>query len=95
LGHFDGRLPDDYRFTIGPPSDIYLSYEKAVHFMSYVAGRFGRAAGARLYRAIGAENPVAPGTWRYHLDRACRATLHVPFATLERDWARQVTKELS
>jgi hypothetical protein len=94
-GRFDGRLPDDYRFTIGPPSDIYLSYEKAVHFMSYVAGRFGRASGARLYRAIGAENPVAPGTWRYHLDRACRATLHVPFATLQRDWARQVTKELS
>jgi hypothetical protein len=92
---FDGHLPDDYRYTIGPPSDIYLSYEKAEHFMRYIAGRFGRTAGARLYRAIGTENPFAPGTWRYHLDRACRATLHVPFATLERDWARQVTKELS
>ena len=94
-GRFDGRLPDDYRFTIGPPSDIYLSYEKAFHFMDYVAHRFGRAAGARLYRAIGAENPVSPGTWRYHLDRACRATLHVSFASLERDWARRVTKELA
>jgi hypothetical protein len=92
---FDGHLPDDYRFTVGPPPDIYLSYEKAIDFMSYVGDRFGRTAGARLYRAVGTETPIAPGTWRYHLDHACRATLHVSFTTLERDWARHVTKELS
>jgi len=94
-GVFDGHLPKDYLFTIGPPSDIYLAYEEAVDFVAYIASRFGRSAGARLYRAIGAENPIAPGTWRYHLDHACRATLHAPFATLERDWARSVVKELS
>ena len=94
-GRFDGHPPADYRFTIGPPADIYLSYEKAIHFLTYVGERFGRAAGAKLYRAIGAENPVSPGTWRYHLDRACRAALRVSFATLERDWARAVLKDLS
>ena len=92
---FDNHLPDDYRFITGPPPDIYLSYEKSDHFMAYLDTRFGRAAGARLYRAVGTENPVAPGTWRYHLDRACRALFRLPFATVERDWARAAVKELS
>jgi hypothetical protein len=92
-GRFDRHLPDDYRFTTGPPSDIYLSYEKADHFTTWLGTRFGRASGARLYRAVGTETPIAPGTWRYHLDRACRALLHVPFVTLERDWSRAVSKE--
>jgi hypothetical protein len=94
-GRFDRHLPPDYLFSVGPPSDIYLAYEEAVSFVSYVASRFGRAAGARLYRAIGAENPIAAGTWRYHLDRACRDLFHIPFASLERDWARMVLKELA
>jgi len=94
-GRFDRHLADDYRFVVGPPPDIYLSYEKSIHFMTYVGSRYGRAAGARFYRALGTENPVSPGTWRYHLDRACRAALNVSFATLERDWAKTVTKELS
>jgi hypothetical protein len=48
-----------------------------------------------LYKALSTETSVAPGTWRYHLDRACRSALGLPFATLERDWARTVVKELS
>ena len=94
-GRFDNRLPDDYRFTAGPPSDIYLSYEKADNFTAYLGTRFGYAAGARLYRGVGTENPVEPGTWRYHLDQVCRVLFHIPFATLERDWARAAIKELS
>ena len=92
---FDRRLPQDFLFIAGPPSDIYLSYEESVAFASYIGRRFGRPSAARLYRAVGAENPIAPGTARYHLDRACRATLGVPFATLQRDWARDVIKEHS
>ena len=92
---FTGQLPPDYLFSAGPPDDIYLAYEEAVDFIAYIASRFGRAAGARLYRAIGAENHVAPGTWRYHLDRACRTLFHSSFDALERGWARQVTKEFS
>ena len=94
-GRFDRHLPPDYLFSVGPPPDIYLAYEEAVDFVAYIASRYGRAAGARLYRAIGADNPIAAGSWRYHLDRACRATFHVPFATLERDWARRAIKDLS
>jgi hypothetical protein len=94
-GRFDSHLPDDYRFTTGPASDIYLSYEKADSFTAYLGTRFGNAAGARLYRAVGTENPVDPGTWRYHLDRESRVLFHIPFTTLERDWARQAVRELS
>ena len=94
-GRFDRKLVRDFVFTIGPPSDIYLSYEEAVDLIAYVGGRYGRNAGARFFKQIGTENPIAPGTWRYHLDRACRAVLGVSFSTLERDWARNVVKELS
>lgn len=94
-GRFDRHLVRDFVFTIGPPSDIYLAYEEAVDFIAYIGGRFGRNAGARLFRALGTENPITPGTWRYHLDRACRSVLHRSFATLERDWARTVVRELS
>ena len=92
---FDNRLVRDFVFTIGPPSDIYLAYEEAVDFIAYIGGRFGRNAGARLFRTLGTENPVSPGTWRYHLDRACRSVLKIPFSMLERDWARTVVRELS
>jgi len=92
---FSGHLPPDYLFSAGPPEDIYLAYEEAVDFVAYIASRFGRAAGARLYRAIGAESHIAAGTWRYHLDRACRSLFHASFDALERGWARMVTKEFS
>ncbi len=94
-GRFDDHLVEDFVFTAGTPNEIYASYEQANHFIAYIGTRFGRNAGARLYRDFGAESPVAPGTWRYHLDRACRSALGLPFATLERDWARRVVQELS
>lgn len=94
-GSFERRLVEDYVFTAGPPSDIYLAYEESVDFIAFLGERFGRGAGARLYRALGARDPVSPGTWRYHLDRACRSVFGTPFTTLERDWARRAIKELS
>jgi hypothetical protein len=94
-GRFDRHLADDFIFTAGTPSEIYSAYEQANHFIAYIGNRFGRNAGARLYRELGTQSTVAPGTWRYHLDRACRSVLGLPFATLERDWARRVVQELS
>lgn len=94
-GRFDGRLPEDWFFIAGPPNDIFLAYEEAVHFIAYVGSRFGRDRGARLYEAAASNTAVAPGTWRYHLDRASRAILGVPLDELERDWARAVTREFS
>lgn len=94
-GRFDRHLADDFIFTAGTPSEIFASYEQANHFIAYVGDRFGRDAGARLYAALAAESAVAPGTWRYHLDVACRSALGIPFAKLERDWARRVIQEMA
>jgi hypothetical protein len=94
-GRFDRHLAEDFIFTAGTPNEIYAAYEQANHFIAYIGDRFGRSAGARLYRDFAAQSPVAPGTWRYHLDRACRSALDLPYATLERDWARSVVRELS
>ena len=94
-GRFDRHLAEDFIFTAGTPNEIYAAYEQANHFLAYIGDRFGRNAGARLYRDFAAQSPVAPGTWRYHLDRACRSALGLPYATLERDWARSVIRELS
>lgn len=94
-GRFDRHLAEDFIFTAGTPNEIYSAYEQANHFLAYIGERFGRNAGARLYRDFAAQSAVAPGTWRYHLDRACRSALGLSFATLERDWARSVVRELS
>jgi hypothetical protein len=91
-GRFDRRVPPDYLFSAGPPSDIYLAYEEAVSFAAFLGRRFGRPAAARLYRGVGSEEAIAPGTVSYHLDHACRVLFRLPFATLERDWARAVLK---
>jgi hypothetical protein len=89
-GTFDGRLPEDWEFTVGPKADIQNSYEEALSFTAHLADRFGRNAPARLYRALGATPPESPGTARYHLDRATRSVLGATFASLELDWAAAV-----
>ena len=94
-GRFDRHLNDDYVFTAGTPNEIYASYEQANHFLAYLGDRFGRNAGARLYRALGTESPVTAGTWRYHLDRVCLSLLKTSFADVERGWAQRVVQELS
>ena len=94
-GRFTRRLAEDFIFTTGTPNEIYSAYEQANHFLAYIGERFGRNAGARLYRDFAAQSAVGPGTWRYHLDRACRSALGLPFSVLERDWARHVVRELS
>ncbi len=93
-GRFDGRLPEDWFFTAGPESDIYYAYEMSNSFIAFLAGKYGRNAGARVYRAVAAINPGSPGLWRYHLDRAFRQEFKVPFATLEREWATATRRDL-
>ena len=87
---FDGRLPEDWEFTVGSKADIQNSYEESLSFAAYLADRFGRGAPARLYRALGATPPESPGTARYHLDRVARSVLGATFASLELDWAAAV-----
>jgi hypothetical protein len=92
-GTFTGVLPEDFEFSIGSDADIQNSYEEASSFVLYLMARFGRDAGADLYRALGNESPVSFGTARYHLDHACRTAFGVGFAELERAWAQQIRRE--
>jgi hypothetical protein len=90
---FTGLLPEDFEFSLGSDADIHNSYEEASSFVLYLNARFGKDAGANLYRALGNESPVSFGTARYHLDHACRTAFGVGFADLERAWAQKIHKE--
>jgi hypothetical protein len=90
---FTGLLPEDFEFSLGSDDDIHNSYEEASSFVLYLISRFGKNAGANLYRALGNESPVSFGTAQYHLDHACRAAFGVGFADLERAWAQKIHKE--
>jgi hypothetical protein len=92
-GSFTGLLPRDFEFSLGSDDDIHNSYEEASSFVLYLISRFGKNAGANLYRALGNESPVSFGTARYHLDHACRAAFGVGFDDLERAWAQKIRKE--
>ncbi len=91
---FTGLLPEDFEFALGTDADINNSYEEASSFVLYLISRFGKNAGANLYRALGMESPVSFGTARYHLDHAFRAAFGVGFDALERAWAQNIRKEL-
>ncbi|HEV2685585.1 MAG TPA: hypothetical protein VGW79_03010 [Actinomycetota bacterium] len=90
---FTGVLPEDFEFSLGSDDDIHDSYQEASSFVLYLISRFGKSAGANLYRALGNESPVSFGTAGYHLDHACRAAFGVGFADLERAWAQKIRKE--
>jgi hypothetical protein len=94
-GTFTGHLPKNFDFSLGSPEDIHLAYEEAASFVRYLMSRFGRDAGAKLYRALGNESPVSFGTARYHLDHAARAAFGVGFDELERAWAQQVRRGIA
>ena len=89
---FTGHLPMNFDFSLGSPDDIHLAYEEASSFVTYLMSRFGRDAGAKLYRALGNESPVSFGDARYHLDHAVRAAFGVGFDDLERAWADRVRR---
>jgi hypothetical protein len=92
-GTFPGRLPDDFDFSLGSTSSIHYAYEAASSFISYLKARFGVDAGARFYKAVGAETPISFGGSRYHLSHAARTAFGVGFDQLERGWADKVRRE--
>ena len=88
-GTFDRRLPQDHEFITGDNDDIVNSYQESYSFIRYADERFGARAVAEFYRRLG-HSRVAPGTWRYHVDRAMRGAFGVGFGQLQRRWAEWV-----
>jgi hypothetical protein len=88
-GSFDGKLPEEYQFRTGEGSDIFRSYQKSYSALRFFIDRWGSQAFLRLYRRLGRVE-VAPGTARFHLDRALRSVVGVGVAKFERLWAGSI-----
>lgn len=94
-GTFDGRLPGDWIFVVGDREDIAVAYQSSEDVVAWMRRAFGDGAPPRLYEALGTARRIAPGTWRYHLDRAVRETLGIPYRDLERRWAARANAAYS
>jgi hypothetical protein len=89
-GNFDGRLPEDFQFTIGSGVDIFRSYQKSLSAVRFFIHTWGTAKFVRFYRVLGRVK-IAPGTARYHLSRALRKTIGQSLARFEQAWASSIT----
>jgi hypothetical protein len=88
-GRFDRRLPEDFEFVSGAQEDIVASYEKASSALDFMRSRFGVDGIGRFFRTYGSVK-LAPGTARYHADRAFRTALGLSLEDFERQWAQHV-----
>ena len=86
---FDGSLPRDWEFLTGTTTDIYTSYQEAHSAVRFFVERWGLRKLVDFYRTLGAR-AVAPGTTRYHVDRALRATLGFGTERFETLWADSI-----
>lgn len=92
-GEFDRRLPRDFEFLTGSDLDIINSYQESTSAALRAVDRFGDQRVARMYRVLGRAR-LAPGTWRYHVDRAMRAVFGSGFRDFEEDWAGWIQESL-
>ncbi|MDQ3766738.1 MAG: hypothetical protein M3346_05280, partial [Actinomycetota bacterium] len=66
-GEFDRRLPEDFEFTTGAGTEIYMSYQEAQSAISYFIERWGLDAFEAFYVRLGRVG-MSPGTSSYHVD---------------------------
>lgn len=90
-GEFRGRLPEDFEFTTGDGTDIYMSYQEAQSAISYFIERWGLERFEAFYRRLGRVS-VSPGTTTYHVDRALKETVGVSLADFGSAWAGSIER---
>lgn len=88
-GDFDKKLPRDFEFTTGSGTEIYESYQEAQSAVEFFVGRWGNERFVDFYRALGRVD-IAPGTTRYHLDRALRDAVGMSYDDFEKAWASSI-----
>jgi hypothetical protein len=88
-GGFDGQLPEDFQFSTGTGSEIFLSYQKSQSAMRYFVQRFGLEALGRFYEDLGGRKFV-PGLARWQVDDALKDTVGIGLDRIERDWAASI-----
>ena len=89
-GRFDGRLPEDYQFTVGSGADIYRSYQKSQSAVRFFIERWGLRAFIRFYRELGSRK-IAPGTATYHLSKSLKRVTGLDLDGFEKAWADSIT----
>jgi hypothetical protein len=85
-GAVDATLPQDYEFTTGSGSTIFLNYQTAQSAVGFFVQRWGMNAFERFYKRLGSRRSV-PGTAGYHVSRALHQTIGIGLARFERAWA--------
>ena len=85
-GAVGGTLPEDFQFTTGTGTEIFLSYQESQSAVSFFVRTWGLPAFERFYRLLGRAR-VTPGTADFHIDRALRRTIGIGFDRFERAWA--------
>ncbi|MBA2426073.1 MAG: hypothetical protein H0V60_03205 [Actinobacteria bacterium] len=88
-GNFDGKLPKDFEFNTGEGTDIYMSYQEAQSAVKFFTDEWGLATFNDFYRTLGAVD-LAPGTTRYHLDRALNESTGLGYAEFQKQWASSI-----
>lgn len=88
-GRFDGRLPEDFEFTVGSGTDIYRSYQESQSAVSYFVSRFGLRDFIRFYRVLGSKQ-IVPGTPGYHLSRSLEKVTGLDLESFEEAWADSI-----
>jgi hypothetical protein len=88
-GTFNRRIPEDFEFVSGTQEEILVAYQKSSSAFAHMRSRYGVEGINRFYQAYGSVK-VAPGTDRYHLDRAFRDGLGISLETFEQEWGRSV-----
>ena len=88
-GNFDGRLPDDYQFTVGTGTEIYRSYQKSQSAVRFFIDRWGLRTFTRFYRSLGSKK-IVPGTAEYHLSRSLKKTTGLDLEAFEQAWADSI-----
>ena len=89
-GLFDGKLPEDYQFTVGPPTDIFGSYQKSYSAVLFFVERWGLPAFTRFYRTLGAKQ-IVPGTADYHVSAAMKKVIGLDLDGFEKAWADSIS----
>ena len=88
-GRFDGRLPEDYQFTVGTGDDIYRSYQKSNSAVRFFVERWGLKRFIRFYRMLGSKKIVA-GTADYHLSRSLQKVTGLDLDAFEKAWTDSI-----
>ena len=88
-GRFDGRIPEDFQFTVGTGTDIYRSYQTSHSVVRYFISRWGIRDFVRFYRLLGSHQIVA-GTADYHLSKALKKVTGLDLDAFEKAWADSI-----